>query len=131
MSSQASKKEMCPDCGGPYGAGSNHEYLNCLEVQVSIRDAEIQRLTAALAACQTYDYRQIIEESDRLRAENRIMRGLLVVGPNADDLIDQRIRDELAAETGAKCPECGMSPAFDGMWHKPGCSMPSADIPEA
>jgi len=29
---------------------------------------EIERLTAALAACQTYDYRQIIEESDRLRA---------------------------------------------------------------
>lgn len=30
--------------------------------------AEIERLTAALSACQTYDYRQIIEESDRLRA---------------------------------------------------------------
>lgn len=29
---------------------------------------EIERLTAALTACQTYDYRTIIDESDRLRA---------------------------------------------------------------
>lgn len=35
---------------------------------------EIERLTAALAACQTHDYRQIIEESERLREGISSMR---------------------------------------------------------
>lgn len=41
-----------------------HGWRNTMEAAAD----EIERLTAALAACQTYDYRQIIEESDRLRA---------------------------------------------------------------
>lgn len=27
--------------------------------------------------------------------------------------------------TSQQCPECGMRPSFDGMWHKPGCSQPT------
>jgi hypothetical protein len=27
-----------------------------------------------------------------------------------------------------QCPECGMSPSFDGMWHKKDCSMPPPDV---
>lgn len=26
------------------------------------------------------------------------------------------------------CPECGMKPAFDGMWHKSGCGAVNASI---
>lgn len=39
-------------------------------------------------------------EIERLGAENRIMRGLLAIGPDADQLITDRIARELAAETG-------------------------------
>lgn len=36
---------------------------------------------------------QAADEIERLRAESRALRGLLVEGPDADELIDQRLRD--------------------------------------
>jgi hypothetical protein len=41
---------VCPDCGGPYGAGSNHELLTCYEIQ-------IERLRAGLQLIATDEHR--------------------------------------------------------------------------
>lgn len=63
---------------------------------------EIERLTAALAACQTYDYRQIIEASDRLRAALERIRILRASAFDKGPAIDAEIAAALTHETGAK-----------------------------
>lgn len=56
---------VCPACKGPIGTGSNHEYDRCLEVQVALRNAEIERLTRECADKEAAVVRKALLVMDR------------------------------------------------------------------